>query len=132
MSTTIADKWAMEKVENLTLSTEEIKSLYLLLKKLDPKNMDWGLRWFLSNTKEETIQKEIKNNKNFYKYAVQNFFSIEVSDFISEYFGNGISCLIDETHYEEFSDHSFIKELNNLNHDDLDKVAKLISAAKSL
>ncbi len=145
---TIADKIGAKLIDNPEFTNEDLKNLYHLLDKLDHERMLWALSWFM-NTKiksrslspqkvaehnKKEIEIELEHNEHFYKYAVGNYFSIILGNFITQCFGEGVSDLLHELSSDDFMQHSFIETFKNEVTDmkDLEKIGKLIDVANSI
>jgi hypothetical protein len=103
---TIFDKHGMDLVEDSKLSGKEMKSLFLLLLKLDSESMVAALDWF-SGDPEDLGDK-------YYMLAIQNFFAIQAGKVVAKHFGDEMSDACNETEYSDFAQLSFIKLMKTL------------------
>jgi len=127
----IGDKFGKDMADN-NLSEEETETLYHLLNKIKPEWMEEGLEWF-TDTDEESIKEEMKSNKNFYRFAIQNFFALCVNFFIRTNFGGPMRGLMSEVPHEDFKELPFIKMVKECTDgDEVNNIAKVMELVKGI
>jgi hypothetical protein len=114
---TIFDKYAADVMNGSELDGDELRALFTLLHKLDPDAIDMGLSW-TSATEED-------DGDDYYRYAIQNFFSIITGDLVAKYFGDQISGMCQEVDETEFSSLPFVKIIREMAEEmDVERIEK--------
>ena len=98
---TIFDQYGVDLLKDNELSDEEIKALFALLSKLDPESMDCAISWSSATAEYD--------GDRYYRFAIENFFSIHTANIVSKHFGDDISCMCQETEHSDFKELSFVK-----------------------